>query len=113
MSHAALVRGEDGGLAVRRFARAEDAQAHSDQREVAPERPATRYAKADWTTGDLAKLLGVSQRTIIRRCELDLLPFVDHGTATQPRRRFTAETIRLIRRHGLGGVARMRQAGQL
>ena len=70
-------------------------------------------AATSWTPARLGSLLGVSKRTINRRCEENLIPFVDQGTPKRPRRMISSETVKLIRVHGLAGVARMRAAGIL
>jgi signal peptidase I len=107
--HSALVRGEDGGLHVRRFEKRADAAAAEGSREVSP--ALATAGKKGWSTGKVAKLIGVSQRTIIRRCEDGTIPHTDHGTVGQARRTIASETVRLIRAHGLRGLGRMRQAG--
>lgn len=113
MNHAALVRGDDGGLAVRRFTRAEDARAHDMAREIVPEKTQDARRKAKWTPAMVGKLIGVSGVTISRRCVANMLPYVDYGTPNQQRFRLTDDTVRLIKIHGLAGVARLRQAGQI
>jgi hypothetical protein len=76
----------------------------------ASKRKTRRIAAAGWTPSQLAKLLGVSKRTVNRRCNADLLPFIDHGTPQRPRRYISPDVVRLVRIYGLAGVARMRQA---
>ena len=105
--HPALVRDDTGGLAVRGFKTAEEASDAAQAREL------TTPTGKGWTPARLGKELGLSKRTINRRCESDELPFVDHGTATQPRRIIPAGIVKLVKLYGLGGVARMRKAGQL
>ncbi len=105
--HPALVRDHTGGLAVRQFATAEDATAAAQSRDLA------QPTGKGWTPARLGKELGLSKRTINRRCESDELPFVDHGTAKQPRRIIGMHIVKLVKLYGLGGVARMRKAGQL
>ncbi len=108
-TYSALVRGDDGGLEVRRFATREDAAAAESSREITPERKGGR----DYTTGEVAKQIGISQRTIIRRCDKGEIPFKDQGTSGQARRMISSHTLRLIKTHGLRGLARMIQAGLL
>lgn len=104
--HAAIVRDDTGGLAVRHFATAEAAAEASAAREVAP-------TGKGWTPAKLGAEIGVSKRTINRRCEDDLLPHVDQGTPECPRRIIPMHIVKLVKLYGLAGVARMRRAGQL
>lgn len=131
MSRSALVRDDLGGLSVRRFASAADAAAIARDLAEVPDieageptarksmgamkvKPAMgRNRSKGWTPAQLARLLGVSKRTINRRCEADLLPFIDHGTPEHPRRVIAPEVVRLVRLRGLGGVAAMRRNGLL
>jgi hypothetical protein len=108
-TYSALVRGDDGSLEVRRFDNQEDATAAEASREVAPERKGGR----DYTTGEIAKIIGISQRTIMRRCDRGEIPFKDQGTLGCARRMISTHTLRLIKTHGLRGLARMIQAGLL
>jgi hypothetical protein len=110
--HSALFRDSLGGLTIRHFPSAEDAQKHHAARELAEPAPAAGSCKG-WTPARLAKELGLSKRTINRRCEADLLPHMDHGTPDSPRRIIPAAIVKLVRIYGLAGVARMRSAGQL
>jgi hypothetical protein len=62
------------------------------------------------TPPQLAKLIGVSGRTVERRCAAGYLPFMDHG----PKKRLIQwPTVDLVVAHGLGGVERMVRAGRL
>lgn len=105
-THSALVRDDQGGLCVRKFASRAEAFEAEKSREVTPEKPGKGY-----TTGQVAVKLGVSRQRIIRRCKAGELPFRDEGTAATARRIISARTLKLIQAHGLRGVARMCKAG--
>ena len=109
--HSALFRDSLGGISVRHFPSAADAAKHGNARELAE--PIARESCKGWTPARLAKELGISKRTINRRCEADLLPHMDHGTPDSPRRIIPAAIVKLVRIYGLAGVARLRSAGQI
>jgi hypothetical protein len=106
-AHSALVRDDMGGLVLRRFPTAEAATEAAQAREL------TQPTGKGWTPARLGKELGLSKRTINRRCEADLLPHVDHGTPGRPRRIIPHAIVKLVKIYGLAGVGRMRQAGQI
>jgi|GEM_PF-3673730 len=97
-------------LHIRHFQNPADAVAAEHSREVAPERGAMKRC---WTPARLAKAIGVSKRTINQRCADGDLPFIDQGTSKRQRRFIKPEIVAMIKERGLGGVARMRQAGLL
>lgn len=81
---AALVRGDDGALHVRRFATAADAAGvAAREREFVPAYPIhpedVKPTTKGWPPSRLARELGISSRTICRRCERDQLPYINHG----------------------------------
>ncbi|EIQ00718.1 hypothetical protein OpiT1DRAFT_05273 [Opitutaceae bacterium TAV1] len=131
-SFAALVRGDDGGLHVRSFPSAQEAAtASAPAREAAggapdlrmscsaslaaphPEAGTAGTSPRGWRPSRLARELGVSKRTVSRRCEANELPFIDHGGGKRPYRIIPMHVVKLVKLYGLGGVARMRAAGQL
>lgn len=114
MTHSALIRGEDGGLDVRRFRDPADAQAACAAHEETHPQPlptrasqSLRGRKANaWSTARLARELGcVSQRTIIRRCHNGDIPCVNHGTAQRATFKIPGDFIADILRYGLAGAS--------
>lgn len=110
--HAALVRGESGGLQVRRFATAADATEAARGRELrAPADVPLVPSKRDWTASRLAKRLGLSATAIARRCREGEIPAIDMGTVKMSRWHIAPETVREIMIRGLRGVALRAKAG--
>ncbi|WP_043586905.1 hypothetical protein [Geminisphaera colitermitum] len=115
---AALVRGDDGALHVRRFATAADAAGvAAREREFVPAYPIhpedVKPTTKGWPPSRLARELGISSRTICRRCERDQLPYINHGGASRPYRLIPLHVVKLVKLYGLASVARMRAAGQI
>lgn len=111
--HSALVRGDDGGLHVRRFASGDDARAASAVRDIAPEDIA---AVAGNTRGLVrasvfAQKVGVSPRTVRRMYARGALP---GAREDGPRLlKVPAHLLRLAAAYGLRHVERMARAGKL
>ena len=111
-SHPALVRGENGGLQVRRFPTAADATAAARGRELLPPANIPLVAsKRAWTARRLAKRLGLSATAIARRCREGEIPAINMGTAKMSRWSIAPETVREILIRGLRGVALRAKAG--
>ena len=111
-AHPALVRGENGGLQVRRFATAADAMAAARGRELLPPANIPLVAsKRAWTARRLAKRLGLSATAIARRCREGEIPAINMGTAKMSRWSIAPETVREILISGLRGVALRAKAG--
>jgi hypothetical protein len=129
--YGALVKGEDGGLHIRHFLTPADAARAARGRELlCPSVPVGQMARElvskindtsaaattmrhAWTPAKLAARLGLSVRTINRRCEAGELPYIDHGTVSRPKRYIPAEAVQLILIHGLRGVGVMCRTGLL
>lgn len=100
--YAALIRGEDGSLAVRYFAEAADAVAASSNNpslEVASPSSTMPLAERGWkrtgSPAELSKALGgrPSAATITRLCAAGKLPCRDDGAGTLPRWRLPIRPI--------------------
>lgn len=111
--HAALVRGEDGGLYIRRFASAVDAAAvAAEHRDVVqpgsilPVAHIPRPRRREWRLADVAKELGVSTRTVRR-----YLPYLKHRQPSPHVTYVDGQDVVLVKLYGLHGLARMRKSG--
>jgi hypothetical protein len=115
--HAALVRGEDGNLAIRSFETATQATAAARGREIAPNPGMPPILIQDgrqhWTVARLARTIGLTPRAIHHRCEAGELPHIDHGTEKRSRRLIPAWIADAVIRYGLRNVAARARAGTL
>lgn len=117
-TYPALVRDAKGNLEIKRYASSYDAMLASAGRELQTPRDglividATGRRKG-YTVGRLAAYLGVSSRTIARRCESGELPHIDHGTAAKPMRIIPPDVVNLIHQRGLRGVACLMRSGRV
>jgi len=108
-AHAALVRGDDGGLTVRHFDSTADATAACAAYE--PPAPSAQDMQRNMTsTHAFAHEIGMHPKTLRRAVIKYRLPAVDHGAHSL----FIPNRIcRLIRLYGLRGVAGMSLRGEL
>lgn len=119
----ALIRGDDDGLTVRRFADPADAQAACAAREEEPapyaagaitcqiRTPAKSIQRGGWTKShELAHEIGMSPKTVRRAILRGELPAISHGERSMmiPNR-----ICRLVKLYGLRGVAGMVHRGLL
>jgi hypothetical protein len=58
-----------------------------------------------------ARMIGVSAKTLNKRCVAGEIPFINNGTETKARRAIPRRVIELVHRHGLRGVAIMMETG--
>jgi hypothetical protein len=111
--HSALVRGDDGGLHVRRFASGDAARAASAAREITPEDVASIAGPTAglMRASAFAAKVGVSPRTVRRMYARGALPGArEDGPHLL---KVPVHLLRLATVYGLRGVERMAAAGLL
>ena len=104
--YAALMRGDDGNLHIRRYRSAQEAAAVAALRELPEAREDLKGIKSH----AFARQLGVHPKTIRRMWSRGDLPGILHGPRTLLIPRLIC---RLARTYGLIGVARMIRQGRL
>lgn len=110
--YAALIRGDDGGLDVRRFHTAADAAAASAASDGVFESGLSALDKRRkmTTSHDLARELGLHPKTVRRWVLRNEIPAIAHG----PRLLMIPNRIcQLVKLWGLDGVRRMALRGEL
>jgi hypothetical protein len=103
--HAALVRGDDNGLAVRRFATPEAASDAAQARELARPAAMVRSKRSEWKLSRAAKELGICARTLKRALSGGFI------RTRQPSPNVTyipGDEVNLLKIHGIHGLRRLR-----